>query len=174
MPRNVFISYHHGNDQFYCDEFRRIFCNDFDNIFADNSLQRALNSDNATYIDRTVREQYIYGSSVTIVLCGRDTPLRKFIDWEINDTLLYNHGLLGIILPSVERTSGNYWTPSTPILPPRLQDNVTSGYAHIIDWNNNHLAMRSAVEQAIAQKSLAKKRNDRAHMQRNGYRRSPF
>ena len=170
MPRSVFISYHHGNDQHYCDSFRNTFCNDFMQIFTDRSLQNSLDSEDPTYIDRTVREKYIHGSSVTVVLCGRDTYLRKYIDWEIADTLLYDHALLAVILPDCE----TYYDPQNFQLryrvPPRLQDNLTSGYAHSIFWTYDHYTMRQAVEDAISKKRLSLKRNDRPFMQRNGHR----
>lgn len=170
MPRSIFISYHHANDQYYCDTFRNFYCNDFQ-IFSDNSLQRRLNSDNASYIDRRVREDYIRGSSITIVLCGRDTRFRKFVDWEISDTLLYDHALLGIILPTCEISYDAFSLNNKPLLPSRLQDNLDSGYANLIHWTLDHWALNNAVEQAIRQKSLLAKRNARPHMQINSYRR---
>lgn len=171
MPRSVFLSYHHGNDQSYCDSFRNIFCNDFTQIFTDRSLRNSLDSEDPTYIDRTVREQYIHGSSVTIVLCGYETPFRKYIDWEISDTLLYDHALLGVILPTCESPYNFATNQSAYRLPPRLQDNLDSGYAHAVLWTPDHVFMRAAVEQAINRKSIAAKRNTRPHMQRNSSRR---
>jgi MTH538 TIR-like domain (DUF1863) len=169
MPRRVFISYHHGNDQYYCDEFRRFYCNDY-GIFTDNSLQRALNSVNTTYIDRTVRENYIYGSSITIVFCGRDTRFRKFVDWEISDTLLYDHALLGIIIPGCEQWYDQANYTYQPLLPERLYDNYVSGYANVVPWQLDHYGMYQAIEQAISQKSIRAKNNTRVHKTINGHR----
>lgn len=169
MKRKIFISYHHKNDQYYCDTFRNTFCNDFE-TFTDNSLQRALNSDSADYIDRRVREEYIFGTSVTIVLCGQDTRFRKFVDWEIGATLNYRHGLLGIILPTCEtyydgRTFQNYYH-----LPQRLSDNTSNGYAHIIHWNSNHYEMQNAVEIAISRATMTQADNSRTYLKINGHR----
>lgn len=169
VKRTAFISYHHHNDQYYCDLFRDTFASEFNGILTDNSLQRALNSDNAIYIDRIVRENYIHGSSLTIILCGADTDLRKFVDWEISDTLLYDHALLGIILPSCQwETSMNGVRHRLPM---RLRDNVESGYANLIGWTYDHQTMRNAIEDAMGRKRASTKRNDRQLMRINGYRR---
>jgi hypothetical protein len=160
VKRKVFISYHHANDQWYCDQFRQQMCGYFD-LLTDNSLQRALNSDNTTYIDRKVREEYIWGSSVTIVLCGAQTHKRKFVDWEIAATLHYDHALLGIILPSCQSDG---WTR---IVPARLQDNLNSGYAHSIPWGHDPYTIKHAIETAITKNYLSLKRNTRAQMGRN-------
>ena len=41
--RKVFVSYHHGNDQFYYDEFTRLFHDQYEAI-RDNSLDRIIQS----------------------------------------------------------------------------------------------------------------------------------
>ncbi|GEM48710.1 hypothetical protein DC3_43450 [Deinococcus cellulosilyticus NBRC 106333 = KACC 11606] len=135
------------------------------NILTDNSLQRALNSDNAAYIDRAVRENYIHGSSITVVLCGAETYKRKFVDWEIYATLLYDHALLGIVLPTCERD----WTtaPYLPKLPARLRDNVNSGYAHLISYTTNPQQITVEIEKAITMKRSSLINNKRSQMSRN-------
>jgi len=67
VKRKVFISYHHTNDQYYYNEFSRLFSQTFD-IFHDNSLDRKIDSTNAVYVNRKIREDHIVGSSITIVL----------------------------------------------------------------------------------------------------------
>ena len=86
IKRKIFISYHHGGDKPYYDAFVNTFSNTYDVIY-DNSVDRALNSTNTDYVIRRIRENHITGSSCTIVLCGAQTPWRKFVDWEIRATL---------------------------------------------------------------------------------------
>ena len=62
------------------------FSRDYD-IVTDNSLSRGIESDVVEYIMRRIRENYVTGSSCTIVLVGRDTWARKYVDWEIDATL---------------------------------------------------------------------------------------
>jgi hypothetical protein len=129
IKRKVFISYHHGGDQPYYDAFSRAFSRDYD-IIADNSLARGIESDVVEYVMRRIRENYITGSSCTIVLVGRDTWGRKYVDWEIEATLQKEHGLIGIQLPSLPIKPDN-----TVTVPDRLYDNIQTGYALWVPWD---------------------------------------
>lgn len=161
--RNVFISYHHRGDQQGFNEFTRRFAERYE-IFYDNSLDGRIRSDDAEYINRTIREEHIVGSSITIVLCGAETWKRKYVDWEIHSTLHHEHALLGIALPTaVKGNAGGI------IVPDRLHDNIQSSYAHWLGgWVTDPQALQTAIEAAI-QKSedKAKIRNDREKMGRN-------
>ena len=94
------MSYHHARDQKYYNFFSNKFCVDYD-IIQDNSVRQEINSDDAEYVIRTIREKYINDSACTIVLCGRETPWRKFVDWEIKATLDDQGGLIAVVLPDV-------------------------------------------------------------------------
>ena len=83
-PR-IFVSYHHAGDRGWYEFFAAYFCDTYD-IFQDRSVSREIDSDNSEYVIRQIREEYITGTSCTIVLCGTETPRRKFVDWEIKAT----------------------------------------------------------------------------------------
>jgi hypothetical protein len=102
VTRKVFVSYHHGGDRAYYDEFSRIFHETYEACL-DNSVDRLIDSPDSEYVIRRIREDYIAGTSCTIVLCGAGTMWRKFVDWEIKATLDKNHALLGVNLPSNPR-----------------------------------------------------------------------
>jgi len=127
--RTVFVSYHHGNDRNYYDEFERIFADAYEAI-EDNSVDRLIDSADADYVIRKIRENYITGTSCTIVLCGSETPWRKFVDWEIKATLDKQHGLIGVNLPTNPLTPNRTYT-----VPDRLYDNSQRGYALWIQWS---------------------------------------
>jgi hypothetical protein len=79
---------------------------------------------------RRIREEYIEGTSCTVVLVGSGTSGRKSVAWEIRATLDKQHGLIGVQLPSL---------PVNPItnrvqVPARLFDNNT-GYSVWITWD---------------------------------------
>lgn len=97
--RKVFVSYHHGGDQAYYDEFSRYFHDQYEAI-RDNSLERLIQSDNTEYVMQQIREKYIPGTSCTIILIGAQSHQRKYLDWEIKATLDKCHGLIGIVLPT--------------------------------------------------------------------------
>jgi hypothetical protein len=88
--RKVFISYHHGNDQWAYDYFSKTYGEDLE-LFSDQSLDGKIRSNDTEYVNRAIREDYIVGSSITIVLCGSETGKRKYVDWEIRSTLHQKH-----------------------------------------------------------------------------------
>ncbi len=128
LKRKVFLSYHHGGDQAYYNSFSQGFHDTYD-VITDNSLEREIDSEDVDYVMRRIRENYITGSSCTIVLVGRETHARKYVDWEIKATLDAGHGLIGVRLPTAPVTSQN-----TVVVPERLHDNIQSGYALWITW----------------------------------------
>jgi hypothetical protein len=135
---NVFVSYHHRHDQWYYEALSHNlglpYC-----FMQDSSLDRIIDSESADYVLRRIREDYIAGSSCTIVLCGTETPVRKYVDWEIYATLQKRHGLVGVKLPSLSLIANGCSKP------PRLQDNIDSGYAEWVWWEqvyNNPDALR--------------------------------
>lgn len=114
-----------------------------------------IDSDDAGYIMRKIRQRYMRQTNVTIVLLGTGTHKRKYVDWEIKGTLdpgvrASPNGLLGISLQT-----------TTPTLPDRLELNVDSGFASVYlpPMSSNELGMWI---DAAYQSRLA-----RAHMIRN-------
>jgi hypothetical protein len=162
IRRRVFVSYRHRNDQYYYDAFSKFFHDDYEMI-ADNSLERRIDSASFEYIMRRIRETHLHGSSCTIVLCGEETPKRRYVDWELHASLDQQMGLVGIGLPTIKWEGQGTWKPT------RLQDNIDSGYASWILWENL-AANPSMLNQLIEQTLSASKRlisNDRPWMQRN-------
>lgn len=118
VKHNIFVSYHHGGDQAYYDAFSTAFHDVYDVIY-DNSLERKVDSEDVDYVIRRIRENYITGSSCTIVLVGKQTCGRKYVDWEIKATLEKEHGLIGVGLPTAPISADNKIT-----VPGRLYDNI--------------------------------------------------
>lgn len=130
IRRKIFISYHHDNDQWYYNQFCQIFADTYEAV-QDNSLDRLIGSEDCDYVMRRIREEFITGTSCTLVLCGPGTRWRKYVDWEIKGTLDKQHGLIGVNLPN------NPGDPQGRVhKPDRLQDNIDSGYALWIMWEN--------------------------------------
>ncbi|MGH9971813.1 MAG: TIR domain-containing protein [Pyrinomonadaceae bacterium] len=159
LKRSIFVSYHHSRDRAYYDAFSRLFAESY-RVIQDNSVERQIDSDNAEYVIRKIREEYITGSSCTVVLCGAETPRRKFVDWEIKATLDKQHGLIALKVP----TNPNFFVPE------RLMDNVTSGFAVWTGWEQlsaNHSLLLTFIEQANARSKILI-RNQRELRCRNG------
>ncbi len=148
----VFISYHHADEE-QVNKFIDYFCYDkgvFTKKIVGERYDTDIDSKDNDYIMRTIREKYLADSTVTIVLIGKETAKRKYVDWEIastirNDANNKRSGLLGIYLPEKSNCE----------IPPRLQDNVNCGYARIFSYpTSNPDALKRWIEDAY------EKRND--------------
>lgn len=161
--RKVFVSYHHANDQLYYNRLSEHFSKTYD-IVHDNSLDRRINSNDCNYIIRVIQDNYIKGTSCTIVLCGADTCDRKFIDWEIEASLAKKHALVGVYLPT--RIGDKAIVP-----PDRLLDNIQSEFAFWVSWKSlfNGLGLKGVVEEAVqhAESNCHLICNEQKPMQRN-------
>lgn len=128
IRRKVFISYHH-KDQDEVEEF----VDNFGDVFITRALglemtQEIINSTDTDYVMRKIRELYLTDSTVTIVMIGKCTWSRRYVDWEIQASLRHGdivtpNGLLGIVLPSAN---------SNPIPPERLERNL--GEDNYANW----------------------------------------
>lgn len=164
VRRKIFVSYHHGGDQAYYDLFSQKF-HDIHETVADNSLRGRIDSSDPEYVMRRIRENHIQGTSCTIVLVGRETHARKYVDWEIKATLDKEHGLICVHLPSLPVSAEG----GIPV-PDRLHDNLTSGYAVYTRWEElteSPISCQQIIENANARaKQLIA--NTRPLRQRNG------
>ena len=138
----VFVSYHHENDQQYKDKFKRIFANHYD-ILESRSVEHddidPNDNQGTDYITQQIRDKFIRDATVIVVLIGKRTWQRKFVDREIYSGLRdsdYNPrcGLLGLLLPTYRGHKGGTYDPHT--IPQRLYDNAKEdrGFAKIYTW----------------------------------------
>lgn len=109
---NVFISYHHDNDQQYKETLLNM--NRKAPIFHDGSVDTGDISNELSdeVIRIKIRDEYLRQSSVTILLVGLETKRRKHIDWELASSMIdgkknKKSGILVITLPS---TGCTYYT----------------------------------------------------------------
>ena len=161
--RRIFVSYHHDNDQHYYSLFSAIVSGIYDCV-TDRSVDRAVDSDDCDYVMRRIRENHITGTSTTIVLCGFETHLRKYVDWEIKATLDKKHGLVGVQLPTACVQNGGV------LVPDRLYDNIASGYAEWVAWST--VVAGAAVFKVVIERARVKSftliNNSRLMRYRNG------
>ena len=107
---NVFISYHHANDQWYKE--RLVELGQSFSAFIDRSVDTGDISEDLPdeSIRRKIRDEYLRQSTVTVLLVGTETKHRKHIDWELHSSMYdgsVNHrsGIVVINLPSTGSTS---------------------------------------------------------------------
>jgi len=157
MRHNVFVSYHHDNDQYYRNEFEKLFSKQYD-IMVSKSVQIGdinpfLPTDT---IRQKIRNEYLRDSTVTIVLIGSETWKRKHVDWEIGSSIrktLHSSrsGLIGIILPTYPRNNTSEYFSNT--IPPRLHDNLKCEFAKIYNWNDNPDIVQEWIHQAFLRRT---------------------
>lgn len=139
MRRKVFVSYSHRLDQDVADNFQDFFSNKRD-VFVDKSICEDIGGlENETIKSRL--RSLIRDASVTVVLIGRDTGSRSWVDWEIYNSLRKSfqnegNGLLGIYIPNKEHR-----------IPQQLLDN-TPAMGHIINWPSNYRTLVNEIEAA--------------------------
>lgn len=155
---NVFVSYHHDNDQGYRERFEDLFNYKHD-IFVSKSVKIGDISEylSTEAIRQKIRDEYLRDSTVTVVLIGSETWKRKHVDWEIAASLRdtkYNSrsGLLGIILPSYPRNNSTTYTPNT--IPPRLYKNIQNDFAGIYNWSENPNEVEGWIDKAFKNRKI--------------------
>lgn len=160
--RKVFVSFHH-EDQFYRDEFDRLFGDQFISVSVD--LGDIAPDNDAEYTKRLIQQENIVQSSVVFVLYGAATYTRKHVDWEISAGLSEkvggHKGLVVMLLPTFPQAPydafGNF-NPQLiyPYIHPRTAANLKSGYAALHFWPGLYTAcpgytvtpMRTIIETA--------------------------
>jgi hypothetical protein len=129
--------------------------------FSDRSLD---NIDFSHLLDDTIKNYYIRpkiaSSSVTIILIGKETGGRWWVDWEIYYSLLKTsgndrNGLLGIYIPNKE-----HWIPS------RLEKNLYMG--KLIEMPRDYRTLENAIEEVYLKRYLIPDLKDPLR-QRNSY-----
>ena len=155
----VFISYYHEDDQYYRDEFERLFSSRHDIIVSKSvNIGDIDPNDNQTTesVRQQIRDKYIRDATVIVVLVGARTWQRKYVDWEIYSGLRDTKrnprcGLLGILLPTYPGYSNNQYNSYT--IPPRLNDNLKCGFATIKLWTEDPNHMQSWIDVAFQRRN---------------------
>ena len=140
MSHKCFISYHKVDKKAVED-----FCDKFSGSFIRRGIQMEddiIDSDNTDYVMERIRKLYLQDSTVTVVLIGKCTWARRFIDWEVQASLRqpkdeYPNGLLAVQL----------WE-SYNTLPNRVSLNVESGYAEFYKYPKSSIGLANMIDRA--------------------------
>jgi hypothetical protein len=144
-----FISYHQAD----LDEVTQ-FIETFESVFIPQVIGVSneddfIDSTDTDYVMDKVRERYLTNSAVTIVMVGRCTWARRYVDWEVYSSLRHDKnnkrsGLLAITLPSAANYSGKR-------LPPRVADNVhdADGYTRWYKYPSSEAFLRRCINEAF-------------------------
>lgn len=160
MRHNVFVSYHHDNDQADRELFEDLFSDTHDILISKSvqigDIDPKLSTDT---IRQKIRDEYLSDSTVTVVLIGSETWKRKHVDWEIGSSIRQTKnssrsGLMGILLPSYHSYfSREYGKFDHSEIPPRLSDNIKNGFAKIYDWSTNPESVQKWIHEAFERRN---------------------
>lgn len=153
MTHKCFISYH-AADKAAVDAF----CKKFRGSFIRRGIQMEgdiIDSNNTDYVMQRIRQLYLQDSTVTLVLIGKCTWARRFIDWEVQASLRqpkdgYPNGLVAVKL----------WE-SYAKLPNRVRINVDSEYAKFYKYPTSSTRLSNMIDEAW------NARFDKAHLIEN-------
>jgi hypothetical protein len=177
--RQVFIS-HFGDNVDEVDAFIRRWST-LEGVFTPKALgtfhnEDFINSNDTEYVMSEIRRKYLDDSSVTILLIGKCTHSRRYVDWELKSSLRRGsnvpNGLLAYVLPSAMPSGyGPYgeipWDRRAwPHIPDRLADNWNyyqqdQSYARYFVIPASAEELRQQIENAVWD------RTNRAHLIRN-------
>jgi hypothetical protein len=179
VKRRVFISSFHA-DRREVNEFIYRWAT-IENVFTAEALgsfdnDDFINSNNTEYVMGEIRRRYLLNSSVTILLVGRCTHSRRYVDWELKSSLRRGtnvpNGLVAFVLPSAMPPAYGLFGPiewhqrTWPVIPDRLaanwnfnqQDNC---YARYFVMPTSADELRGHIEAAVWN------RTNRAHLIQN-------
>jgi len=155
VRHKCFISYHH-DDQKAVEEFIETFDHERE-VFLARALgagmeQDIIDSDDTDYVMRRIRELYLKDSTVTLVLMGKCTWARRYVDWEIQASLrsgetVTPNGLLGITLPSYPKSGGQF--PNRLNLNLKQSDDQKDCYARWIEYPTRKDILSNAIDAAF-------------------------
>jgi hypothetical protein len=99
--RRVFLSFAH-DDLNQVRGLRLLASNpDYDLEFYDESVKVAMDSDDAEYVKRQIREK-ISRSSVTVCLVGLSTHASEWVDWELRESVQRGNTIITMALKGVD------------------------------------------------------------------------
>lgn len=128
--RKVFFSFHFARDSWRVSQVRNsnVIGTGFENPYYDRAGWEEVKQKGDAVIKNWIDGQ-IKGTSVTVVLIGKETATRKWVKYEIARTLELGHGLIGIDISKIKDQSGAIDNTGVNPLPP--------GYTRYA-WNNDN------------------------------------
>ena len=144
MARRVFFSFHFEGDIWRANQVRMA------NVVA--GPDRAGFFDHSEYEDaqrkgeeaiRRMILRHLDGTSVTVVLIGRETADRPWVQFEVEQSITRNNGLLGIYINRLKNQKGqaSFVRGSKPTVPSRVSFPA-------YDWDQDVARFRRAIEAA--------------------------
>lgn len=144
MARRVFFSFHFENDIWRVNQVRNsnvVHGADRAGFFDLSEYEEAKKKSSAA-IDKMIRER-LSTTTVTVVLIGKETATRPWVQREIALSLAQRNGLLGIRIHHLKDQDGNssWFAGDTPAVPRDVEFPV-------YDWDGDVDRFKKAIEAA--------------------------
>jgi hypothetical protein len=130
MARRVFFSFHYQRDIWRINQIRSI-----PNItgcaaagFQDASLWEEAKKKGDASIKKMI-DDALYNTSVTVVFIGNQTANRKYIKYEIEQSIARGNGVVGIQIHHLKNQNGETDEPGN--IPKLLEDNGFKVYKYV-------------------------------------------
>jgi hypothetical protein len=151
QKHKCFISYD-SRDQRAVDRFIEQFSGSAGSFIAKHSDmdQDIVDSKNTDYVMSRIRARFLEDSTVTIVLVGKCTWSRRYVDWEVQSSLRKPadgpppSGLVAIQLYE-----------SYSRLPDRVRANKESGYSEFYEYPKSSTSLANIIEEAFGRRRTA-------------------
>lgn len=154
MARRVFFSFHFNGDIWRANQIRN--CNVIAGTdtagFFDHSEYEEAKKKGTDGIKRMI-SRHLSGTSVTIVLIGKETATRPWVKEEIRQSIAQNNGLLGIYIHHLKNQRGETaWFRGT-------KPDVPSGIEFpAYEWDGDLDRLRKEIEAAGRRSDALRKR----------------
>ena len=142
MARRVFFSFHYQRDIWRVNQIRNI-----PNItgcsaagFQDASLWEEAKKKGDTAVKKLIDDGLV-NTSVTVVCIGEKTAGRKYINYEIQQSIARGNGLVGIQINHLKDDDGN--TDSVGNIPANIESNGYKVYKYV-----DHEKLANRIEEA--------------------------
>jgi len=142
MARRVFFSFHYQRDIWRVNQIRSI-----PNItgcaaagFQDASLWEEAEKKGDAAVKKLI-DDGLTNTSVTVVCIGAKTAGRKYINYEIDQSIKRGNGIVGIQIHHLKDNDGN--TDSVGDIPPKLEANNYNVYKYV-----DHEKLANRIEEA--------------------------
>lgn len=125
--RNVFFSFHYQRDIWRANIVRNsgVVIGESAAGFRDASLWEEAKRKGDQAI-KSLIDEGLKGTTVTVVLIGAETANRKYVNYEIEKSIERGNGLLGVRIHNIKDRNGN--TDSLGVIPAKLSDGGYSTY----------------------------------------------
>jgi MTH538 TIR-like domain (DUF1863) len=138
MARRVFFSFHFDRDNWRVAKVRnsQVVSGYDKNPFYDKAEWEAIKQKGDTAIRNWVDEQ-LKGTSVTVVLIGKETSTRRWVKYEIEKSIEDEKGLIGIDISKITDRDGETDDTGENPLPadyPYYRWNKDDGYENLGKW----------------------------------------